>query len=190
MTAPDPHRADPRRHGLPPRGADRGLITLEWLLIVGAIAGLAASTVLVVQNVVDDTSHVPADPLVRLLQADVEAAFVAAEAQSVFDESITNPLIIYNDASYQDLCVVDLALAASTMSWRAPHGRPLLTQTAFPATRTMRRRGVRSHRARTSAPRRRRWTPAAQQAGSSPGNSVPVPVRPGGTRMAGPWAAA
>lgn len=108
MTAPDPSRAEPRRDQ-PGRDADSGLITLEWLLVVGVIVGLAASTALVVQRVVDDTSYVPADPLVRLLQADVEAAFVAAEAQSIFDESITNPLVVYNDAIYRDLCQVDLA---------------------------------------------------------------------------------
>ena len=59
------------------RGSDqRGLITLEWLLIVGAIAGLAATSVLTVQQVLDDTSEVPVDPLVRVLEADIAAAFV------------------------------------------------------------------------------------------------------------------
>ena len=103
MTAPDPSRAEPRRDP-PGRDAGSGLITLEWLLIVGVMAGLAASTALVVQRVIDDTARVPADPLVRLLQADVEAAFVAAEAQSAFDD----PLVTYNDANYRDLCEVDL----------------------------------------------------------------------------------
>ena len=61
----------------PSRGSDqRGLITLEWLLIVGAIAGLAATSVLAVQQVLDDTSEVPVDPLVRVLEADIAAAFV------------------------------------------------------------------------------------------------------------------
>lgn len=68
---------------------DQGLMTLEWLLIVGAVAGLAASTVLIIQRVVDDTSEVPVDPLVRLLEADVEAAFIAAEAQAVIDADAT-----------------------------------------------------------------------------------------------------
>ena len=68
-------------------GDQRGIITLEWLLIVGAIAGLAATSVLAVQRVLDDTSEVPVDPLVRVLEADIAAAFVAAEAQAAFDES-------------------------------------------------------------------------------------------------------
>ena len=63
------------------RGSDqRGIITLEWLLIVGAVAGLAATSVLAVQRVVDDTSEVPVDPLVRVLEADIAAAFIAADA--------------------------------------------------------------------------------------------------------------
>ena len=69
----------------PGRRAERGLITLEWLLVVGAIAGLAASSVVIVQQVLDDHSEVPADPLVRMLEADVAAAWVAAEAQAAFD---------------------------------------------------------------------------------------------------------
>ena len=55
-------------------------MTLEWLLIVGAIAGLAASSVLVVQRVVDDTAEAPDDPRVRLLEADIAAALIADEA--------------------------------------------------------------------------------------------------------------
>ena len=75
----------------PSRASDqRGLITLEWLLIVGAVAGLAASSVLAVQQVLDDTSEVPVDPLVRVLEADIAAAFVAADAtawRASLDES-------------------------------------------------------------------------------------------------------
>ena len=63
-------------------GDERGVITLEWLLIVGAIAGLAATSVLAVQRVLDDTSEVPVDPLVRVLEADIAAAFVAADADT------------------------------------------------------------------------------------------------------------
>ena len=61
---------------------ERGIIALEWLLIVGAIAGLAASSVLIVQRVVDDTSEVPVDPLVLVLEADIAAAFVVADADT------------------------------------------------------------------------------------------------------------
>ena len=83
----------------PSRGSDqRGLITLEWLLIVGAIAGLAATSVLAVQQVLDDTSEVPVDPLVRVLEADIAAAFLAADAQAAFDD---DPLL-YTTAVDQD----------------------------------------------------------------------------------------
>ena len=73
------------------RGSDqRGIITLEWLLIVGAVAGLAATSVLAVQRVVDDTSEVPVDPLVRVLEADIAAAFIAADA-TAWRAAITDP---------------------------------------------------------------------------------------------------
>lgn len=78
--------AFPEGRGVPlRRSTESGLITLEWLLVVGAIAGLAASSVVIVQQVLDDHSEVPADPLVRMLEADVAAAWVAAEAQATFD---------------------------------------------------------------------------------------------------------
>ena len=91
------------RGGLAGRHADGGLITLEWLLIVGAIAGLAATSVVAVQRVVDDTAEVPPDPLVRLLQADVAAAFVAAEAQAVFD-AVPFSYTPADDQVFEDRC--------------------------------------------------------------------------------------
>ncbi len=39
------------------RAGDLGLTTLEWLLIVAAVAGIAALAVVMVQNVVSDTSE-------------------------------------------------------------------------------------------------------------------------------------
>ena len=112
------------------RGSDqRGVITLEWLLIVGAIAGLAATSVLAVQQVLDDTSEVPVDPLVRVLEADIAAAFVAAEAQAAFDESLSDPLLpSYEDRGFSTRChpgisqsfsdVVDPA--GTPMPWTTP----------------------------------------------------------------------
>ena len=42
---------------LPKRRDESGLTTLEWLLIVAAVAGLAALAVVLVTNVVSDTSE-------------------------------------------------------------------------------------------------------------------------------------
>ena len=72
-------------------GDQRGLITLEWLLIVGAVAGLAATSVLAVQRVLDDTSEVPVDPLVRVLEADIAAAFIAADANTAWPVPALQP---------------------------------------------------------------------------------------------------
>ena len=52
----------------------RGLTTLEWLLIVAAVAGLAALAVVLVQNVVDETAEQISGSSARLT-----AALVAAQ---------------------------------------------------------------------------------------------------------------
>ena len=82
------------------RRNDRGLTTLEWLLIVAAVAGLAALAVVLVQNVVDDTAEQISGNNARLT-----AAQVAAEAINDDDklddekEAACNRLsITYSDA--------------------------------------------------------------------------------------------
>ncbi|MCY4664125.1 MAG: hypothetical protein OXC00_05620 [Acidimicrobiaceae bacterium] len=84
----------------PGRSGQAGLITLEWLLIVGTIAGLAASTTLIVQRVLDDHSEVPPDPVVRFIQADIEAAEIATEAQADFDADPS----AYDNDGYENRC--------------------------------------------------------------------------------------
>ena len=97
-------------------------MTLEWLLIVGAIAGLAATSVLVVQRVLDDTAEIPADPAVRVIDADVAAAFVAADAQAAFDN---DPATYddFNEAFQNDCDAVAAAFSdvvADTPGWTPP----------------------------------------------------------------------
>ena len=58
---------------LPQRRDDSGLTTLEWLLIVAAVAGLAALAVVLVQNVVSDTSEQIAGNSARMTSARVQA---------------------------------------------------------------------------------------------------------------------
>ena len=60
--------------------AELGLITLEWLLIVSAIAGIAASSVLAVQIAIDNSTDLPDRPDVRVVDAEIAAATVASEA--------------------------------------------------------------------------------------------------------------
>ena len=73
------------------RRGEFGLITLEWLLIFGAIAGIAASSVLAVQIVIDDSTDLPDRPDVRVVDAEIAAATVASEATEVMRGK---PLII------------------------------------------------------------------------------------------------
>ena len=59
---------------LPKRRDDSGLTTLEWLLIVAAVAGLAALAVVLVQNVVRDTGEQIASNSARMQAAKFDAA--------------------------------------------------------------------------------------------------------------------
>ena len=108
------------------RADRRGLITLEWLLIVGAVAGLAAVSVAVVTRAVEGTSDAPPDPMVRVIEAKVAAAFVEGEAVAAFVEAERN-LAIYDDGPFELRCT-ELAdafedvipLGADPPNWKTP----------------------------------------------------------------------
>ena len=59
-----------------------GLTTLEWLLIVAAVAGLAALAVVLVQNVVDETAEEISGSNARVTAARVAAARITSEARA------------------------------------------------------------------------------------------------------------
>ena len=67
---------------LPQRRDDSGLTTLEWLLIVAAVAGLAALAVVLVQNVVSETGEQIAGSSARKTAAKVAASAVVQEAKT------------------------------------------------------------------------------------------------------------
>ena len=62
--------------------SDRGLTTLEWLLIVAAVAGLAALAVVLVQNVVDETAEEITGSNARVTAAEVAAARITTDARA------------------------------------------------------------------------------------------------------------
>ena len=62
--------------------SERGLTTLEWLLIVAAVAGLAALAVVLVQNVVDETAEEISGSNARITAAEVAAARITSDARS------------------------------------------------------------------------------------------------------------
>ena len=61
-------------------GGDWGLTTLEWLLIVAAVAGLAALAVVMVQNVVSDASEQIAGSSAREVAARLAGEQVVVDA--------------------------------------------------------------------------------------------------------------
>ena len=68
---------------LPKRRDDSGLTTLEWLLIVAAVAGLAALAVVLVQNVIGETSEQIAGSSARKTAAEVAALSVEEESKTL-----------------------------------------------------------------------------------------------------------
>ena len=75
---------EPAAHSRPHRN-DRGLTTLEWLLIVAAVAGLAALAVVLVQNVVDETAEQISGNNARLTAAQVAAQEITDDAKTAND---------------------------------------------------------------------------------------------------------
>lgn len=79
-TVPKLEQAISRRP--PKRRDDSGLTTLEWLLIVAAVAGLAALAVVLVQRVVSDTSEQIAGSSARKTAAQIAALDVTDKARA------------------------------------------------------------------------------------------------------------
>lgn len=71
-----------RRRFLRGRADESGLTTLEWLLIVAAVAGLAALAVVLVQGVVDDTAEEISGSSARKTSALVAGDNVASDASA------------------------------------------------------------------------------------------------------------
>ena len=70
------------------RDDERGLTTLEWLLIVAAVAGLAALAVVVVQGVVTDTSDQIAGSGARITTAKIEAEKITSDANDDLPDNL------------------------------------------------------------------------------------------------------
>lgn len=102
-------------------------MTLEWLLIIGAIAGLAAVSVLAVQTVIDDSTDLPPRRNVRIVDAEIQAAQVASDAN---ETEKNNPSGTVSDqdcrdvaTEYSDVVIFD--------SWTEPIYDPLASPPTF-----------------------------------------------------------
>ena len=110
MTTPDWPRS-----GSGPRRGDLGLTTLEWLLIVAAVAGLAALAVVLVQTQVEDTTERISNPDPRVTSAIHSAFSVESDAkgasagdfatwadwESRFTQRCRQIAVLYTDAEVQ-----------------------------------------------------------------------------------------
>ena len=90
---------EPRKRGLFRRGED-GLTTLEWLLIVAAVAGLAALAVVLVTNVVDQTAEQIGGSSARKTAAQVAAANITQDAHD--DPPMKNTPAVFDAAMWDE----------------------------------------------------------------------------------------
>ena len=99
-TTPPPQPAAEPSPPQPARRGDRGLTTLEWLLIVAAVAGLAALAVVLVQNVVDETAEQISGSSARITAARVATQQINSSSDKPADkQSACERLrITYGDA--------------------------------------------------------------------------------------------
>ena len=79
--------------------SDTGLTTLEWLLVVAAVAGLAALAVVVVQNVVDGTAEDIASHSARQEAAQIATLVLTERWQAKTPDSTSSAERINRDYS-------------------------------------------------------------------------------------------
>ena len=93
------------RAGVPsPRtGGDRGLTTLEWLLIVAAVAGIAALAVVLVQGVVSDTSERIAGNNARAVAARLAGEQIVSDSTRPANSQPVNLLTWYDWERFYEL---------------------------------------------------------------------------------------
>ncbi|MXZ96977.1 MAG: hypothetical protein F4Y99_13745 [Acidimicrobiaceae bacterium] len=84
---------------LPKRRDDSGLTTLEWLLIVAAVAGLAALAVVLVTNVISDTSEQIEGQSARKTAAKVAGARITGRAADHDFGTATLSATVFDDAA-------------------------------------------------------------------------------------------
>ena len=122
---------EPRKRGLFRRGED-GLTTLEWLLIVAAVAGLAALAVVLVQNVVDETAEQIGGSSARKTAAEIAALSITQKAHddtptsgtewtekaSEYSAACNRLRITYGDV--EPALTVTWTLAADPTAWADP----------------------------------------------------------------------
>lgn len=107
---------------------ERGLVVLEWLLIVGAVAGLAAVSALAVRGVLDDSTDHPARPDVLIVDAEIAAAAVAGEATELMEDNPSGYSAL--NSAFSDRCtniaIQYSSVIAGTPVWTPPQpGTPV-----------------------------------------------------------------
>ena len=90
------------------RSDERGLTTLEWLLIVAAVAGLAALAVVLVSSVVSETSEQIAGSSARLTAAKLAGRQITNDARLDVPDGLAadrdNDIFLEHASDYKERC--------------------------------------------------------------------------------------
>ena len=120
-----------RRTGGQRCGDERGLTTLEWLLILGAVAGLAAVAVVLVQRAVEDTTESIVTENPRLTAASLEAASLTERARAELspvgadnDAALVGTLNATYIEKCRQLAIIYVSLDIDFLWHRADAGKP------------------------------------------------------------------
>ena len=109
------------------RSDERGLTTLEWLLIVAAVAGLAALAVVLVSSVVSETSEQIAGSSARLTAAKLAGRQITNDALVDLPGADVNTeaLFLKHASDYKERCeriqIVYSDIEDLTVEWEQDH---------------------------------------------------------------------
>ncbi len=91
---------------------ERGLVTLEWLIVFAAAAALAAASAAALQRMIDSAADTPSSRGVRAWEADTAAARVERDARNALQADPSQ----YHDAPFRDRCNSISRLFVDTVS--------------------------------------------------------------------------
>ena len=111
---------------LPKRRDDSGLTTLEWLLIVAAVAGMAALAVVLVTNVVGDTSDQIAGQSARRTAAELAAQEITDECDSRHRATTVPSVLLTSPLTYEPQVRLDYSSSTATLTSSEFSGNPAL----------------------------------------------------------------
>lgn len=107
--------------GRHPTCCERGLATLEWVIITAAAAALAAAAAAALESVIDDGTEARSSRSVHAIEIDTAAVLIERDAR----EALRADPLRYDEAPFRDRCNSISGLFPDVVSdarWRSGSG--------------------------------------------------------------------